>query len=60
MPGWSDYRTPVRGLYLCGSGTWPTALVSGIPGHNAGHQVLRDLKAGVEQTHAALMRERAE
>jgi phytoene dehydrogenase-like protein len=45
VPGMSDYRTPVRGLYLCGSGTWPGGTVTGLPGHNAGHQVLRDLMA---------------
>jgi phytoene dehydrogenase-like protein len=58
LPGWSDYRTPLRGLYLCGSGTWPMGYVSGIPGHNASQQVLRDLKAGMESVHASLLRER--
>ena len=43
VAGLSDYHTPVRGLYLCGSGTWPGGTVTGVPGHNAGHQVLRDL-----------------
>ena len=42
----SRYRTPIAGLYLCGSGTWPWGLVSGVPGYNAGHQVLKDLAAG--------------
>lgn len=45
LAGMSDYRTPVRGLYLCGTGTWPAGFVSGIPGHNAAHEVLRDLAA---------------
>ena len=58
LPGWSDYRTPVRGLYLCGSGTWPMGFVSGIPGHNASQQVLRDLDAGLERVHAAALRDR--
>jgi phytoene dehydrogenase-like protein len=44
LAGWSQYRTPIRGLYLCGSSTWPGGYVSGLPGHNAGHQVLRDLR----------------
>jgi len=44
--GMSDYRTPVRGLYLCGSGTWPGGFVTGIPGHNAAQQALRDLREG--------------
>ncbi len=42
-PGLAHYRTPVRGLYLCGAGTWPGGTVTGVPGHNAAHQVLRDL-----------------
>jgi len=43
IPGMSDYRTPVRGLYLCGSSVWPGGTVTGVPGHNASHQLLRDL-----------------
>jgi phytoene dehydrogenase-like protein len=58
LAGWSDYRTPICGLYLCGSGTWPMGYVSAIPGHNAGHQVLRDRAAGLERVHAAVLRER--
>lgn len=46
VAGLSDYRTPVAGLYLCGSGVWPGGFVSGIPGHNAAHQVLADLRGG--------------
>ncbi|MDZ4735874.1 MAG: NAD(P)/FAD-dependent oxidoreductase [Rhodospirillaceae bacterium] len=49
VPGWSDYRTPVRGVYLCSVGTWPGGNVSGIPGHNAAHQVLRDLATGIDR-----------
>lgn len=48
FPGWSDYRTPVRGVYLCSVGTWPGGNVSGVPGHNAAHEVLRDLAAGLD------------
>ncbi|MGQ0662828.1 MAG: phytoene desaturase family protein [Pseudomonadota bacterium] len=47
FPGWSRYRTPIKGLYLCGSGTWPGGLVSGLPGHNASHQVLKDIQRAV-------------
>jgi phytoene dehydrogenase-like protein len=46
VPGWSHYRTPVAGLYLCGAGTHPGGGVTGAPGHNAAHQVLRDWKKG--------------
>jgi phytoene dehydrogenase-like protein len=44
VPGWSQYRTPIKGLYLCGAGTHPGGGVTGAPGHNAAHQVLRDWK----------------
>ncbi|XP_077233339.1 FAD/NAD(P)-binding oxidoreductase family protein isoform X1 [Tasmannia lanceolata] len=44
VKGWSDYRTPVRGLYLCGSGTHPGGGVMGAPGRNAAHVVLQDMK----------------
>jgi phytoene dehydrogenase-like protein len=43
--GAADYRTPIRGLYLCGSSVHPGGGVSGIPGHNAAREVLKDLKA---------------
>ena len=45
VPGWSRYRTPVDGLYLCGAGTHPGGGVTGTPGFNAAREVLRDLKA---------------
>jgi phytoene dehydrogenase-like protein len=45
MAGLSNYRTPLSGLYLCGSGTWPGGAVTGIPGHNAAHAILSDLAA---------------
>ncbi len=46
VSGWSQYRTPIDGLYLCGAGTHPGGGVTGAPGHNAAHQVLRDWKKG--------------
>jgi phytoene dehydrogenase-like protein len=42
--GYADYRSPVRGLYLCGSGAHPGGGVSGLPGHNAAREILRDFK----------------
>jgi phytoene dehydrogenase-like protein len=42
-----DVRTPVRGLYLCGSGTHPGGCVSGFPGKRAASAALRDLSATV-------------
>jgi phytoene dehydrogenase-like protein len=44
LPGWSRYRTPVRGLYLCGAGTHPGGGVMGACGRNAAREVLRDLR----------------
>src|SRR5271170_5610528 len=46
VAGWSQYRTPIAGLYLCGAGAHPGGGVTGAPGHNSAHQVLRDLKKG--------------
>jgi len=42
-PKAARYRTPVAGVYLCGSGSHPGCGVSGAPGHNAARRVLRDL-----------------
>jgi len=42
VPGWSNYRTPVKGLYLCGAGTHPGGGVSGAPGYNGAHALLED------------------
>jgi len=43
-PRAAQYRTPVQGLYLCGSGAHPGGGVSGAPGHNASRRVIADLK----------------
>lgn len=40
--GWG-YRTPIRGLYLGGAGTWPGGQITGVPGINAAETVLKDL-----------------
>jgi phytoene dehydrogenase-like protein len=46
VAGWSQYRTPIDGLYLCGAGAHPGGGVTGAPGHNAAQQVLGDWKKG--------------
>jgi phytoene dehydrogenase-like protein len=40
--GWARYRTPVKGLYLCGSGAHPGGGVMGAPGYNAARAMLQD------------------
>ena len=42
--GYADYRSPVRGLYLCGAGAHPGGGVTGAPGHNAAREILRDFR----------------
>jgi len=42
MIGAADYRMPLPGLYLCGSGAHPGGGVTGAPGHNAAQAVLAD------------------
>lgn len=42
--GWAQYRTPIKGLYLCGAGAHPGGGVTGGPGANASREVIRDLK----------------
>ena len=47
VPGWANYRTPLRGLYMCGSGTHPGGGVTGAPGHNAAREILKDWRKAV-------------
>jgi phytoene dehydrogenase-like protein len=46
IPNFGDYRSPIAGMYLCGSGTHPGGGVMGVPGRNAASVVLRDHKRG--------------
>ena len=41
-PHWADYRTPIKGLYQCGSSAHPGGGVGGVVGHNAAREILRD------------------
>jgi phytoene dehydrogenase-like protein len=43
VPGYADYRTPVRGLYMCGAATHPGGGVMGACGYNAAREILRDV-----------------
>ena len=44
MLGYADYRMPIPGLYLCGSGAHPGGGVTGAPGHNAAQAVIADFR----------------
>ena len=46
MLGHGDYRGPLQGLYMCGSGTHPGGGVTGAPGHNAAREILKDFRRG--------------
>lgn len=42
--GWARYRTPIRGLYLCGNGTHPGTGLTGACGANAAREIFKDLR----------------
>jgi len=44
VPGWAQYRTPIKGLYLCGSAAHPGGGIMGAPGRLAALEVLKDWK----------------
>jgi phytoene dehydrogenase-like protein len=44
VPGWAQYRTPIRNLYMCGSATHPGGGIMGAPGLNAARKILADWK----------------
>lgn len=57
--GWARYRTPIPGLYLCGSGTHPGTGLTGLSGANAAREILKDwkrLRRGYVRTIAAMSR----
>jgi phytoene dehydrogenase-like protein len=43
-PGWAQYVTPVKSLYMCGSATHPGGGIMGAPGKNAALRILKDSK----------------
>jgi len=43
--GHGNYRMPLKGLYLCGAGAHPGGGVTGVPGHNAAREILRDSRS---------------
>ncbi|MCF8070457.1 MAG: NAD(P)/FAD-dependent oxidoreductase [Desulfobacterales bacterium] len=48
-PEASQYRTPIRNLYICGSGAHPGGGVTGAPGHNSAQRVIADLKRNLKR-----------
>ena len=48
VPGYANYRSPIKDLWICGSSTHPGGGVMGAPGRNAAAEVLRELKLGTE------------
>jgi phytoene dehydrogenase-like protein len=46
VPGYAQYRAPVKGLYMCGSSTHPGGGVMAAPGANAAREILSDLNRG--------------
>ena len=62
IPGWSNHKTPIDGLYLCGSGVHGGGGVSGAAGRNAATKLLRKWcckhqKDTVKYGHGCLFRE---
>jgi len=43
-PGWAQYRSPIRNLYMCGSATHPGGGIMGASGRNAAMEILKDKK----------------
>jgi phytoene dehydrogenase-like protein len=46
VPGWAKYRTPIKGLFLCGSATHPGGGIMGAPGRLAALEILKGWKRG--------------
>ena len=44
FPGYAQYRSPIKGMYMCSSGTHPGGGVMAAPGANAAREILADLK----------------
>jgi phytoene dehydrogenase-like protein len=44
-PGWAQYRTPIKNLYMCGSATHPGGGIMGAPGRNAAMRILKETRA---------------
>ena len=56
VPGYAQYRSPIRDLWMCGSSTHPGGGVMGAPGRNAAAEVLREMRhpSGMSDAYAVL------
>jgi len=54
VAGWARYRTPIHGLYLCGSGAHPGGGVMGAPGYNSARAILKGSMAPPEKRGASV------
>ena len=52
VPGWSNYRMPIAGLYQTGASTNPGGAVTGMPGRNAASVILKDFGSSLEEVAA--------
>jgi phytoene dehydrogenase-like protein len=52
VPGYAQFRTPIRNLYMCGSATHPGGGIMGAPGRLAALEILKDVKAGPQRAQS--------
>lgn len=52
VPGYANYRSPIKDLWICGSSTHPGGGVMGAPGRNAAAEILRDARMGSDMSDA--------
>ncbi len=52
LPGYAQYRSPIRDLWICGSSTHPGGGVMGAPGRNAAVEILREARLGTQASDA--------
>lgn len=52
VPGYAQYRSPIKDLWICGSSTHPGGGVMGAPGRNAAAEILRDIRVPTDMSDA--------
>ena len=56
LAGFADHRTPIKSMYMCGAVTHPGGGVTGVPGHNAAREILKDMKLSFPATSSGYSR----